>query len=294
MVQINSPSLHQMQQYQPPIPAGGLPPEQTALRDKSRLPDSQWVDFTPEDVNQTIPQLLARMIERYPERLASKDPLRSYTFTELDRGANQVAQAVLQAGGAGNEPVPYIFFMDSRRSPAAHGILRAGKPVIPIDAADAPDRLAYLISDAGARVVVTCDEMVATVASLAPAGCRVINLDEVLAGNVADSVLEPSAPTDIAALLYTSGSTGQPKGVINSHRAMLARLRGHIIYDLCGPGERFTSIGLRMGEISYPLAGATNCPFPIRQQGLPAFARWLADEKITRHERRGKRLSPTA
>ena len=63
---------------------------------------------------------------------------------------------------------------------------------------------------------------------------------------------------------------------------MLARLRGHILYDLDAPDDRLTSVGLRLNDMLYPLAGATDCPFPIRQEGLHAFARWLTDQQITR------------
>lgn len=77
------------------IPRGDLPPDQAALRDRSLPPNSAWRNFTPQEVNQTIPERLAQIVALYPERLATKDPYRSFTYAELDRAANQVAHAVL-------------------------------------------------------------------------------------------------------------------------------------------------------------------------------------------------------
>ena len=162
------------------IPRGDLPPDQAALRDRSLPPNSAWRNFTPQEVNQTIPERLAQIVALYPERLATKDPYRSFTYAELDRAANQVAHAVLRVGGAGHEPVPYLFHVDARRVPAVHGILRTGKSAVPLAAADALERLTFLVQDTGARALVTGHETVTLAESIVPSSCRVIDLDSAL------------------------------------------------------------------------------------------------------------------
>lgn len=263
------------------IPAAGLPPEQAVLRNRLLLPDRRRGSLPAVELTQTLPQRFEQIVAQFSQELAVKDPQRSYTYAELDRAADRVAAAILRTTGDNREPLPHILPVGALRSVAAFGVMRTGRPTVPLDAADAPERLTYLIEDLGAPALLTGHDTLDVAHAVAPKGCRIIDMDEAMAGPPATPVRADAAPDDIAAILYTSGSTGRPKGVINSHRAILARSRGLGYYDLNGPGGRFTSIGLRLSDILYPLIGAAIFPFPIRQKGLYAFVSWLAQQRIT-------------
>ena len=103
-------------------------------------------------------------------------------------------------------------------------VLKAGAACVPIDPDDPADRVAFVLADAGATVVVTHLDLAARLRTDA----IVLALDE--AGEALDErpVTPPAAligPDDPAYMIYTSGSTGRPKGAINTHRGIVNRLR---------------------------------------------------------------------
>jgi acyl-coenzyme A synthetase/AMP-(fatty) acid ligase/thioesterase domain-containing protein/acyl carrier protein len=123
---------------------------------------------------------------------------------------------------------------------------------------------------------------------LAPKGCAAVSGDEVLQGSAAVGN-PPLASTahDLAAIFFTSGSTGQPKGVMQTHRLILHRVLTDTNQLRLRPDDRLTllspptySVSLRnlFGAL---LNGATVCPFNVVEQGVVAIPDWMAREGIT-------------
>ncbi|WP_326558192.1 non-ribosomal peptide synthetase [Micromonospora sp. NBC_01796] len=157
----------------------------------------------------------------YAPALVSDDGTLSYT--ELDARAAALA-AQLVARGAGPEQVVAVAVPRSAELVVALlGVLKAGAAYLPLDVDHPADRLAYLLADSGVRTVVTT----ASAAPLLPAaGLDLLVLGEAAgSGLAADdnkaSFVDPRHP---AYLLYTSGSTGQPKGVLVPHSAIASQL----------------------------------------------------------------------
>jgi non-ribosomal peptide synthetase component F len=104
------------------------------------------------------------------------------------------------------------------------GILQAGGAYLPLDPAYPPDRLSFMLGDAGARVVVTQSALVDRVSA---AGVRTVLLDAEAASLARWPATAPALDLDArhaAYVIYTSGSTGQPKGVAVSHGALANKL----------------------------------------------------------------------
>jgi amino acid adenylation domain-containing protein len=105
------------------------------------------------------------------------------------------------------------------------GVLKAGGAYVPLDPTYPTDRLAYMISDAQARVLLTQQSL----AGLLPAAtAQVVCVDtqwEAIAQHGAENLETPVRPDQLAYVIYTSGSTGRPKGVCSEHRATLNRLQ---------------------------------------------------------------------
>ncbi|MCA9542675.1 MAG: AMP-binding protein, partial [Myxococcales bacterium] len=102
------------------------------------------------------------------------------------------------------------------------GVLKAGGAYVPIDPTYPPERVAYMLSDSGARVIVTQsairDQLGATEAAVLEAD----------ADDPTESSERPSAalhPSSAVYVIYTSGSTGRPKGVVNAHQGVANRLQ---------------------------------------------------------------------
>ncbi|MFG1682949.1 amino acid adenylation domain-containing protein [Nonomuraea sp. NPDC049269] len=141
------------------------------------------------------------------------------TYGELDAAANRLAQ-LLRSRGAGPESrVAVCLDRSADLVIALLATVKAGAAYVPIDPEYPRDRIAYLVTDSAAHVVLTS----AAHAHLCPPDAVVLDgLD--LAAFPATPPPVPRDPDGAAYVIYTSGSTGRPKGVVVSHRAIANRL----------------------------------------------------------------------
>ncbi|GHC74447.1 hypothetical protein GCM10007079_08720 [Nocardiopsis terrae] len=151
-----------------------------------------------------------------PEAVAAEDAGGSLTYAELSEGADRVAARVEDESGGG-EPVAVLVDRSVRLPVVLLGVLRSGRPYVPLDASYPLERLRMIIEDAGCAVAVAD----AHLADRLPEGVR--RLDAAAA--VSQDTSSPSdprdlpgvAPADLAYLMFTSGSSGRPKGVAVTH-----------------------------------------------------------------------------
>ncbi|MBL8058158.1 MAG: AMP-binding protein, partial [Anaerolineales bacterium] len=172
----------------------------------------------------SLAQAFAAQAARTPRAVAVWDEHRRLTYAELDQRANQLAR-YLRAHGVGAESRVAVCLERSAETVAALlGVLKAGGAFVPLDPAYPRDRLAFMLQDSAAAVLLTQSHLAAQLP--APEG-RLICLDTVAEAVARESAaeLEPAAltPESAAYVIYTSGSTGQPKGVVGPHRAALNR-----------------------------------------------------------------------
>ena len=193
------------------------------------------------------PVLLHDLLTASAARAASQPAIvvgeHTYTYAELDRCTAQIAAAIVDAGVERGDRIGILLPKSFHECAAIFGISRAGGVFIPINPVLKPQQIEYILKDSGARCVVTHSaEARKLIDGAGPLpGVQIIAIDDL--GDVRPPVSSANGiGEDLAAILYTSGSTGSPKGVMLSHRNLLAGTRIVRTYLGIGPEDRILSI----------------------------------------------------
>jgi len=193
----------------------------------------------PPPPDETIVALWRAQVARTPEQTALVWEQDNLSYRELDRRSDRLAAALRRLPGFGAEqPVGVLAHRGGRRIVALLGILKAGGAYLPLTPALPDERLGYILGDTGCRIVLTDEAGRARLDPLRPGIAVLIDALDADADGPAASV----APGDLAYILYTSGSTGQPKGVMVEHRGFVNMILGQIEgFDL-GPDDRVLQV----------------------------------------------------
>ncbi len=184
----------------------------------------------------SIHGLFAERARRNPEAVAVTASAGRISYGELDARANALA-ARLRAAGVGAETLVALCAERSIEWVVAMlAILKAGGAYVPLDPSYPSDRLAFLLADTGAPVLLAQERLAST---LPPSSARLILLDgpaEAPLEVPLIDLIDDDGGDRLAYVIYTSGSTGRPKGVAVPHRAVLRLVLGSDFLQL-GPGD---------------------------------------------------------
>lgn len=169
----------------------------------------------------TTQELFEQIAREHPDRPAVEYGEELWTFARLNTRANQVARLLVDKGAGAD----VIVALCMRRTPdllaAFLGVLKAGAAYVPLDPDFPADRIAFMLEDTAAPVILTESSLAE---SLPESSADIVILDqcEPLLATYSDENLETrSGPDNLAYVIFTSGSTGKPKGAQITHRGLV-------------------------------------------------------------------------
>ena len=187
----------------------------------------EWNDTAtvPASAPATLAEQFALQAGRTPRAVAVIAAAGELTYGELDRRAERLARRLLAAGAGPEVPVGVLLERTPRLVESLLAVLKAGAAYLPLDPAYPAARLAAMLEDSRAPLLISEARLLARFPDALLAGVRVLDPDAALPRGAAAEAPLPrpaSGPGNLAYVIYTSGSTGRPKGVAIEHRSAAA------------------------------------------------------------------------
>jgi long-chain acyl-CoA synthetase len=259
----------------------------------------------------TFYQLFRECAERWPENVAleiqRRDRVESFTYAETRRMAESIGRWLTENGFRPRARIAILADNHPRWITTYLGIIAAGCAAVPLDTAFHADQVAKLLKDSGASILF-CDVRHLAVAQKAAAEVSVqilltdsaelrsagklgvvtaqANLDGMFAAGPGNFVPISSNDDDLASLLYTSGTTADPKGVMLTHSNLMGEVRAVFGWAQLGPEDALLGVLplfhvlSQMANLLLPLVKGSRVVY-LETVNTTELLRALAERKIT-------------
>jgi len=241
-------------------------------------------------------KLFEEQVDKNPQKLAVVTARNKLTYEQLNKNAGRIANGIIKnqdilEQSLNEQTVALLFEHGSDMIAGTLGALKADKIYVPLDPEYPEKRLGYMLKNSEARLIVTNNRNLTLAHKLAAQtdeNIIVLNSDSIDDTASSGNIKRNISADKIAYLLYTSGSTGNPKGVIQTHGNVLHFVKSYIKKLSLTEKDRLTLFSAFshdaavMDIYSGLLSGATLYPLNIRQQiDIGKLAEWLEKEEIT-------------
>lgn len=238
---------------------------------------------------ETLGDLLEAQLSRTPERIAVESDAGSLTYAEVHRRAGALARWLGSRGVGRGQLVGVCMERSTELVVALLGILKAGAAWVPLDPEYPPERLAFMLDDAGVSVLLSQRSVAARLPDT-PSEVLLVDTEWEHVERAVQPTADVVAATaeDPAYMIYTSGSTGQPKGALNAHRGIVNRLRWMQDEYVLGTDDAVLqktpiSFDVSVWELFWPLITGARLVMarPGGHRDPEYLARVIADSRIT-------------
>lgn len=168
-----------------------------------------------------VHELFEKQVKKYGNCCAVMDKDEEWTYDQLNRRANQIANELLSQGISGNSIIGVMIKRSNEQIATLLGVLKAGCSYIPIDPGNPDERTEFILRDANAALLITDQD-----SGKGVQGITVLNLKDSLIQSDCNPNRCMNIPSNelVAYLIYTSGTTGKPKGLKISHASLINHL----------------------------------------------------------------------
>ncbi len=254
---------------------------------KSLLSPKAFVEFPEAECHQPVHHRFEQIAIRHANAPAVRLNSGDITYGELNTAANQAARMLLAQIGCDSRPVALMLDQGFESVLWTLAVLKAGLCYAPLDQR-LPQRVLYpMIEDLRPAALIVGARHQETVRNFAANHCRVISADASRAHYSRENLHRPVAASNIVCIFYTSGSTGEPKGVADCHRNVLHNILRYTNTLKFSPGDILSLVqnpsfsGTVSSLFGALLNGAAIAPFDLTGTGLGALSQWLRRARIT-------------
>ena len=229
-----------------------------------------------------------RVAAAAPSRIAIGSKVWEPTYRELNETANRLAHRLIACGVASGDRVAVLMSHDAPLIAAVLGILKAGAIVVALDPLDPASRHKMIVGDAEPCIIVTDERNRDLAAECGLPGDSILSFESEAATGPMQNLSIEIPPRQTAFLTYTSGTTGRPKGVMQTHR----QFRRSAV--ACNDAMQYTEddriplfsmvstgFGAGTGLWGTLLNGATLYPFSPKTRSIAALADWIVVSGLT-------------
>ena len=252
------------------------------------LPPTEWSGGTETYPHVSMDELFETMCEQFPTNIAVEILDSKITYTELQKDVNALAAELVQRGLQQGEPVGICLDRCIGTQTAMLAVLKAGGCYVPFDLSYPEERIQYMLDDAKVKFMLTQAHLVDQLPGIAKKAIMLDAMGRLQNGKTSAPLITERKHTaeSPAYIMYTSGSTGEPKGVIVPHRGVVRLVRNQN-YMQFGPDLVF----LQMGNLCFDastfeiwgalLNGAKLVVQPQQKPTLSEVVTTLRNHKIT-------------
>ena len=251
-----------------------------------------------------LPQAVDNAASRFPDKDAIRCFGKSLTYGELALRSGSLARVLKEHGVRRGDRVGIFMNKSFEAVISLYGIMKAGAAYVPLDPFAPPARLSYVIKDCGIRCLISKNEKLPGLRQILSADTglehilgvdetgdlpvNTISWDAIFNASLLTNPYEKLTEQDLSYILYTSGSTGNPKGIVHTHRSALSfALWGQDTYSVSSEDRLSNHAPLHFDLSTFDLfasaiAGATTVIIPEAITKFPtSLSTLMADERIS-------------